>query len=98
MAKIYHSEIYGLRERKYDWLNKHNIKNVKWQKIVPYPEFYLFIPQDQRLQKKYQTYSKITEIFPINNTGIVTKRDSFVIGFNKNEINQRIRIDLGFDS
>ncbi|MBU1116893.1 MAG: helicase [Bacteroidetes bacterium] len=92
MAKVYHSEIYGLRERKYDWLNKHDIKNVKWNELEPNSEFYLFIPQDQRLQKKYQTYSKITEIFPLNNTGIVTKRDSFVIGFNKNEINQRIRI------
>src|SRR5690606_13489501 len=32
---IVHHEVYGLRETKYDWLNKHNIKNVKWNNLEP---------------------------------------------------------------
>lgn len=91
MAKVYHQEIFGLRETKYEWLNKHNIKNVKWNKLEPNSEFYLFIPQDQRLQKSYQTYSKITEIFPVNSVGIVTARDNFVIDFDRKKLEQRIR-------
>lgn len=91
MAKVYHQEIYGLREDKYDWLNKHNIKNVKWNKLEPNSEFYLFIPQDQRLQKSYQTYSKITEIFPVNSVGIVTARDALTIGWNEDEIWKRVQ-------
>ncbi len=89
---IFHQEIFGLRETKYDWLNKHNIKNSKWNKLDPKSEHYLFIEMDRNLQFKYSDYILLNEIFPLNNTGIVTKRDSFVIGFNKNEINQRIRI------
>ncbi len=92
MAKVYHSEIFGLREAKYDWLNKHNINNVKWNKLEPRSDFYLFIEQNRNLQLKYSAYFLVNELFPLNNTGIVTKRDSFVIGINKNEITQRLRI------
>jgi predicted helicase len=35
-------------------------------------------------------WKRIDEIFPVNITGIVTARDSFVIGFDKNEIKNRI--------
>lgn len=91
MAKVYHSEIFGLRENKYDWLNKHHIKTVKWNKLEPNSEFYLFIPQDQRLQKNYQTFLKITEIFPVNSVGIVTARDALTIGWSEDKIWQRVQ-------
>lgn len=91
MAKVYHSEIYGLREAKYDWLNKHNIKNVKWKKIVPHPEFYLFFPTDNKLANHYYSFEKITEIFPVNSVGIVTARDNFVIDFDRKKLEQRIK-------
>jgi predicted helicase len=91
MAKVYHNQIFGLRESKYDWLDKHDIKNVKWNKLDPNSEFYLFIPQDVRLQKNYESFSKITEIFPANNVGVVTARDSFVIDTDKKQLEKRIR-------
>jgi len=100
MAKVFHSEIYGLREAKYDWLNKHDIKNVKWNKLEPNKEFYLFIPQDQRMQKSYQTFTKITDIFPVNSVGVVTARDSFVIDSDKKQLEKRIKqfVDSRVDS
>ena len=91
MAKVYHSEIFGLRETKYDWLNNHSITNVKWNKLEPNSEFYLFIPQDQTLQKVYQAFTKITEIFPINSVGIVTARDALTIGWSEDEIWKRVQ-------
>jgi len=91
MAKVYHSEIFGLRETKYDWLNNHSITNVKWNKLESNSEFYLFIPQDQTLQKVYQAFTKITEIFPINSVGIVTARDALTIGWSEDEIWKRVQ-------
>ena len=91
MAKIYHSEIFGLREAKYDWLNKHDIKNIKWKKIFPYSEFYFFIPTDNKLASHYYSFYKITEIFPVNSVGIVTARDSFTIAWTKKEIWDRVK-------
>ncbi|KAF0151224.1 MAG: Adenine specific DNA methyltransferase [Ignavibacteria bacterium] len=90
MAKVYHSEIFGLRETKYDWLNKHNIKNVKWNKIYPSRDFYLFMPTDNKLANYYYSFEKITEIFPVNSVGIVTARDKFVIDFDRKKLERRL--------
>ncbi len=91
MAKVYHSEIFGLREEKYNWLNKHNIKNVKWNKLEQRSEFYLFIPQDVSLYKDYQNYVKVTDIFPLNSVGIVTARDNLTIGWTEDELWKRVQ-------
>jgi predicted helicase len=88
--QIYHQEIFGLREIKYDWLIKHDIKNVKWNKIFPRPEFRLFIPTDNKLANHYYSFLRITEIFPVSNTGVITKRDGFAIDFDKNTLKRRM--------
>jgi predicted helicase len=89
-CKVSHSELWGMREDKYNWLNKHDIKTTKWKTIKPKSEFYLFIPRDEGLLKAYETYLKITDIFPINSVGIVTSRDNFVIDFDRNALKRRI--------
>ncbi len=88
--KVFHSEIFGLREDKYKWLLKNDINKVKWQKVVPYPEFYLFLPTDNKLLNHYSSFPKITEVFPVNSVGIVTARDNFVIDFDKKKLERRI--------
>ena len=88
---IKHEDLYGLREFKYKWLEKHNIKNVKWRKIKPNKEYYLFIPQNDALQSNYQEFKKITEIFPVNSVGIVTSRDDLTIGYTEDEIWKRVK-------
>ncbi|MEW6110422.1 MAG: type ISP restriction/modification enzyme [Nitrospirota bacterium] len=89
-CKVFHSELWGLREDKYDWINKHAITSTKWKKINPKSEFYLFIYRDEALLKQYEAYPKITAIFPVNSVGIVTSRDSFVIDFDRSALKRRI--------
>jgi len=89
-SKIFHFEIWGLRGKKYKWLNNHDITNTKWKRLKPSSEFYLFIPRQERTLKQYESYTKVTEIFPINSVGIVTSRDDFAIADDKEEL--RIRI------
>ncbi len=91
-CKVYHSEIWGIRENKYDWLNKNDITTTKWKKIKPKSEFYLFVPRDEKLLKQYESYPKITDIFPVNSVGIVTSRDGFVIDHDKAALKRRIRM------
>ena len=79
MAKIYHAEIFGSREAKYSWLNKNDIKKVKWKKIEPKPKFYLFHPIDDRKYNTYNNFFSIKDTFYTGGTGIVTKRDKLAI-------------------
>ncbi|MEK6546402.1 MAG: type ISP restriction/modification enzyme, partial [Nitrospinota bacterium] len=89
---IYHTDLWGLREDKYKWLESHNIKNTKWKRLKPKSEFYLFVPREEKLLKLYESYPKITDIFPVNSVGVVTARDNFVIDFDKETLKRRIRM------
>jgi predicted helicase len=85
-CKVYHSDIWGLRQKKYDWLLQENIKTTKWEKILPKSEFYLFVPREEKLLELYEKSPKITAIFPINSVGIVTARDKLTIKWTPQEI------------
>lgn len=87
---ISHSELWGIRDDKYDWLNAKDVKTTKWERIKPKSEFYLFIPRDEGLLEQYQGYPKITDIFPVNSVGVVTSRDNFVIDSDRNALKRRI--------
>lgn len=90
--KVYHSEVWGLREKKYNYLLKNYVNTTKWKRLSPKSEFYLFIPRDENLLKKYEKYPKITGIFPVNSVGIVTSRDKFVIASDKELLKRNIRM------
>lgn len=87
---ISHSELWGIRDDKYDWLNAKDVKTTKWKRIKPKSEFYLFIPRDEGHLEQYQGYPKITDIFPVNSVGVVTSRDNFVIDSDRNALKRRI--------
>lgn len=88
---IAHKDIYGLRENKYDWLNRNSIKNVKWNKLNPKSPYYFLIPRDEKHIKDYNAYTYVPDIFPTNNVGIVTARDKFAIDFELDNLRRRIK-------
>ena len=85
-CKVYHSEVWGLREEKYNWLLKHDIETTKWRTLSSKSEFYLFIPRDEKLLRSYEKFLKITDLFPVNSVGIVTARDSLTIRWTPDEV------------
>ncbi|MCR4434140.1 MAG: N-6 DNA methylase [Caldiserica bacterium] len=80
-CQVYHSEIWGLREEKYNFLLTNDIKTTKWEMLSPKSEFYLFIPREESLLSAYQKFLKITDVFPVGSVGIVTARDKLTIAW-----------------
>jgi len=91
-CKIYHSERWGTRQDKYNWLIGHDISTTDWKELSPKSEFYLFIPRDESLLDGYEKYPKVTDIFPINGVGMTTARDNFVIDKDQDELLNRIKL------
>ncbi len=91
-AKVYHADLWGLRQDKYDWLLSHDLETTDWQEIHPKPEFYLFLPRDEAALEQYNEFAKVTEIFPVHSVGVVTSRDRFVIDFDREALKRRIRM------
>ena len=83
---LMHSEIWGAREQKYEWLTKHELKKTDWRELKPVSPFYLFVPRDERLNKRFQSYPSIPAIFPVNSVGIVTARDHLTIHWTSQQV------------
>jgi len=91
-ARVYHADLWGLREDKYDRLLSQDVETTDWQEIRPKPEFYLFLPRDEVALERYNEFIRVTEIFPVHSVGVVTSRDRFVIDFDREALKRRIRM------
>ncbi|HNS32133.1 MAG TPA: N-6 DNA methylase [bacterium] len=91
-CSVFHSELWGLREEKYEQLLEKDIKTVKWKKLSPKSGYYLFVPRDEKLLAGYDKFLKINEIFKRSSLSIQTHRDNLVIDFNKKDLQRRMDI------
>ncbi|KQC06604.1 MAG: DNA methyltransferase [Candidatus Cloacimonas sp. SDB] len=87
--QVLHADLFGLREKKYGWLEKTDFKLDNYQPLQPASPYYFLIKRNTKEIQDYLKWPKITEIFPVNSVGIVTSRDSFTVGPTKNELKLR---------
>lgn len=91
-CKVYYAEQWGLRDKKFDWLDNHDIENTNWEGISPVSPSYFLVKRDEKGWNKYKDFVGVNDIFPVNSVGIVTSRDDFVIDFDKESLKNRLRI------
>ncbi|MEG4517119.1 MULTISPECIES: type ISP restriction/modification enzyme [unclassified Microcoleus] len=90
-ANVHHADLWGNRATKYEILSQICINEVDWKAIAPQLPFYLFCPQNTDLLGEYNMGWKITEIMPVNSTGVKTHRDHFVFDCERTELYDRIK-------
>ncbi len=84
-ANVYHANLYGLQDHKYQWLKANDLKTTNWNKLLPQSPAYVFTPQDIDLLEEYKQGWKIIDIFSIRTVGIVTGQDRKTIGITQKE-------------
>ncbi|MCY4010321.1 MAG: N-6 DNA methylase [Anaerolineaceae bacterium] len=89
-SRVFHADLWGLRQKKYDGLNASDVTDTDWQEIEPQSPSYFFVPFDYEGWREYEQGWNITDVFPINSTGIVTSRDNFVLDFDIEKLRQRM--------
>ena len=89
-ATVYRADLFGSRKVKFDWLNTNSLLSIKWEKIILRAPGYIFLNKDENIQTEYEKGIKITELFPVYGTGIVTKRDALTIDISKSVLFSRI--------
>jgi len=90
LGKVFHYDLYGKRDGKYDFLNENNLNTIQFEKLKYQKPYYFFVPKNNEGKESYDTGFGIDELFPTNVTGIVTARDSVVLDFDKNDLLSRI--------
>ena len=87
-TRVCHAELWGDRSDKYSWLATNTINTTPWKALTPTSPNYRFAPKGK--SEEYEHYRKITDIFPLNKTGLSTKRDKMVIDFESKPILERV--------
>ncbi|HPZ02771.1 MAG TPA: N-6 DNA methylase, partial [Bacteroidales bacterium] len=90
LGKVFHYNLYGKREYKYNWLIENSLQAIKFKELQNKEPMYLMVEKDYEKEEEYNKGLSITELFPVNNVGIVTSRDDFIIDDNKNRLEKRI--------
>ncbi|PKP02199.1 MAG: DNA methyltransferase [Bacteroidetes bacterium HGW-Bacteroidetes-9] len=90
LGQVFHYDLQGKREKKYDFLREANITNVDWRKLELKRPTFIFKLQDSKSLESYNNGLSIENLFHINATGVKTERDIFTIQFNSKEIDSII--------
>ena len=96
LGKVFHYDLYGKRNSKYDFLLNNNLGNISFVELPNKEPHYYMVPKDFSLEKEYSKGFYIPEIMPFNTSGVKTHDDKNMVGENKNELEEKVLNKLGF--
>lgn len=89
-CRTFHADLYGTRDKKYDFLNSQTISSVDFEEITPQAPDYLFKKVDADLRKAYDKGFSVDKLFKLGAVGIITARDGLTLDFDKKQLYHRI--------
>lgn len=89
-GKVYHKDLYGLRQQKYDVLNDARIEKIGYKEVQPKAPMYFFVPKDFELEEEYNKGFKVNELFKIYNVGVVTSNDAALVNSDANTLRNNV--------
>ena len=95
LGKVFHFDLFGECESKYEFLESHSLNQVKFKKLKPAAPHYFFTPRDYRLESEYQKGFSVKDLMPVASSGVVTARDRFTIHHSAAEVRETIETFLG---
>lgn len=98
LAQVFHYDLYGSRDSKYQYLSDHSISKVNFIKLPNIEPMYFMASKDFSAAEEYKEGVSLDLIFSKKNIGIVTGRDKLVIGDNKEDLEERINDIFVLDS
>lgn len=94
LGKVYHYDLYGKRDFKYDFLIENNLKSTPYNELkLSEPNFFFKIKNYEE-ENIYNNGFSIPELFPLNSLGLLTKRDNLAVDFNSKDLVTKIEYFL----
>ena len=90
LGKVFHFDLYGLRNFKYDFLVKNSLSTIKFNELSPFPNGYTFKNIDENEFLNYNQGINPIDLFKINVMGFQTHRDHFCMANNKKDLIKRL--------
>jgi predicted helicase len=91
LGKIFHYDLFGKRDAKYNYLFENSIKTTEFNELLPESPNYFFVPKDNKLIGAYNKGILISDLFRVQSMGITSARDNFVVDFERKTLERRIQ-------
>ena len=85
LGKVFHYDLLGKRNFKYDFLTKNSISTIAFNELTPKKPHLLFVEADLELMEEYNSFFSVNDLFEKNSVGCVSANDRLNISYSKNE-------------
>ena len=82
-CKVFHYDLYGNRDFKYDFLNNHGLTDIEWKELRPQKPYDFFVFKNFSVQEDYDKGFKIDELMTINCIGVATGNDNYLTNISR---------------
>lgn len=89
---VKYADVWGLREEKYDYLEKNDISSTGWKSIKPQMPHNFFTIKNFEGADLYDQFVPLDKIFRQFNAGVATGKDDLLVSFDKEELIRRLSI------
>ncbi|WP_207536294.1 type ISP restriction/modification enzyme [Desertivirga arenae] len=96
-ATVLQHDLYGKREVKYSFLDRHNLSSINWTSLNSVAPNYFFTVKNFAEATNYEKGFKLDKLFNLYASGIKTERDSICIHFDDQTLNVLERDFLQLD-
>ena len=95
LGKVFHKDLYGLRQQKYDFLDGATLDNVGYEEMRPKTPMYFFVPKNFDLQEEYDKGFKVDELFNVSSVSVVTAKDAILVDMNEKSLFAKVKQEYG---
>ncbi|MCH8488558.1 MAG: N-6 DNA methylase [Oceanicaulis sp.] len=90
LASVFHGDLWGTRNEKYDALTSLGRVSAVFKSIETPAPLFMFGERDHRLMEVYESSFSIVDLMPTYVAGIVTAKDSLVVGLDRPDLEHKI--------
>lgn len=84
LGQVYHCDLFGERDVKYNFLYKNSQKTVCYKKLPNISPMYYMVQKDFEKESQYNVGFNIKELFIKNSMGVTTGSDATLVSFSNN--------------
>lgn len=91
-AEVFHKDLYGTRDFKYEWLNSASLYSVDWTRVTYSQPYFFFVPKDFSAIDQYNKGVSLGDLFLIQTSGVKFRKDSVFVHFSEKDLDDMLSL------
>ncbi|MDO9255668.1 MAG: type ISP restriction/modification enzyme [Bacteroidales bacterium] len=94
LGEVFHFDLFGKREVKYDFLNENSLKSLVWNELKPESPNYYLVKKDFSQSKEYEIGFKIDELYILQSLGIEFGSKEYFLNEDKGQMQKFLQSSI----